>query len=227
VRRWLVPATFLALACSIGAQAEGALLALLQHPGARHALLALYALLRTAVAFAFAAFTVNRAEPRRNSRELPAIAACVLAMGAVVVIAAPPRGTPEGLLVAGDGAAVLGCVWLLVSVLALGRCFGVLPEARGFVLRGPYRLVRHPVYLGEIVALAGLGIAAPVTWNLAVVGLFVVAQLVRTHFEENALSEAFPEYRSYAARTGRLFPRVSGFRKPAVTRTALTPRAAK
>jgi protein-S-isoprenylcysteine O-methyltransferase Ste14 len=127
-------------------------------------------------------------------------------MGAVVAIAGPAQRTAPTLLAVGDSVAVCGCLWMLVSVLVLGRCFGVLPEARGLVRRGPYRLIRHPVYLGEITAVAGLTLAAPVPRNVAVLAVMVVAQMIRARFEERALSAAFPEYASYMETTGRLFP---------------------
>jgi protein-S-isoprenylcysteine O-methyltransferase Ste14 len=208
MRRLLVPGVFLVLGLSLAVHAAHQVAALASHPDMRHGLLAAYALLRTAVALAFAAFTVQRAEPVRHSRELLAFIACAVAMAAILVISPPPPGAPANLLLAGDAMAVAGCVWLLASVLVLGRCFGVLPEARGFVLRGPYRFVRHPVYLGEIVALAGLVLAAPVAWNVVVLVVFVGAQVIRTHLEERALQEAFAEYGPYAETTGRLLPRL-------------------
>jgi protein-S-isoprenylcysteine O-methyltransferase Ste14 len=106
----------------------------------------------------------------------------------------------------GDAVAVCGCLWLLASVLVLGRCFGILPEARGLVRRGPYRFVRHPVYLGEITAFAGLTLAALVPRNVGLLAVLVGAQMIRARFEERALSAAFPEYASYMETTGRLFP---------------------
>jgi protein-S-isoprenylcysteine O-methyltransferase Ste14 len=108
--------------------------------------------------------------------------------------------------VAGDGLAAASYAWLLASVLALGRCFGILPEARGLVTRGPYRVVRHPVYLGEIGACAGLVLAAPSPRNLVLAVIFVIAQSIRMRFEEETLLEAFPGYREYAARTPRILP---------------------
>jgi protein-S-isoprenylcysteine O-methyltransferase Ste14 len=146
-----------------------------------------------------------------------AFAACAAAVLAVLAMAEPPRDTPQLLLAAGDTVAVLGCVWQLVSVLALGRCFGLLPEARGLVRRGPYRLVRHPVYLGEIVALVGLTIAAPVPQNAILLAVLVGAQLVRARYEERALADAFPEYIGYMQTTRRLLPLL---RRRAVTPAA-------
>ena len=75
-----------------------------------------------------------------------------MAIAAVLAFTPPGSGSEQGLMLVGELVAVLACLWLLASVLALGRCFGVLPEARGLVTRGPYRTVRHPVYLGEIAA---------------------------------------------------------------------------
>jgi protein-S-isoprenylcysteine O-methyltransferase Ste14 len=132
-------------------------------------------------------------------------------MASVIAFTGPGSTVPEGVVVAGELAAVAFCVWLFVSALFLGRCFGVLPEARGLVMSGPYRFVRHPVYLGEIGACTGLAIAAASLANVAVLGALVAGQAVRMRFEERALSEAFPEYASYASRTPRLLPR---FRSP-------------
>jgi protein-S-isoprenylcysteine O-methyltransferase Ste14 len=204
--RLLVPVVFLALAAADAADAARAVSAFATHMDLRLALLALHAVLRTAVALAFAFFTAQRSEPRRRARGPVAFLACAVAMLAVVPVAGPGAGTPSALLLAGDAVAAGGSLWIFASVLALGRCFSVLPEARGLITRGPYRLVRHPVYLGEIVALAGLTIAAPALGHLAILAVFVAAQLTRMRLEEAALTEAFPEYAAYAARTRRLLP---------------------
>jgi protein-S-isoprenylcysteine O-methyltransferase Ste14 len=206
MRRCMVPAILLAAAGAAGVHAWPSVVAAHSHLDVRHVLLALNAVLRTAIALAFAVCTIGRAAPRSRARDPLAYVACVVAMGAVVVMAGPTQSTSPTLLAAGDGVAVGGCLWTLVSVLALGRCFGVLPEARGLVRRGPYRFVRHPVYLGEITALAGLTVAVPVPRNVGLLFVLVGAQMARARFEERALSEAFPEYASYMQTTGRLFP---------------------
>jgi protein-S-isoprenylcysteine O-methyltransferase Ste14 len=204
--RWIVPAVFLAAAAATGAHAAHTLIYAVAHPSARPVLVAVYAVLKTFVALAFAAFTVRRTEPQRRSRDFSAFAACTVAMLAVVIVSAPSSKTPPSMLVAGEAVAVCGCVWMLASVLVLGRCFGVLPEARGLVTRGPYRFVRHPVYVGEITALVGLTLAAPAIWNLVVLAFFISAQTLRMRLEERALTEAFPDYAAYAQQTGRLLP---------------------
>jgi protein-S-isoprenylcysteine O-methyltransferase Ste14 len=206
MRRLAIPGIFLAGAMVTGVHAWHEVLTAVDRADGRHLLLALYAVLRTAVVLAFAAFTVGRAEPHRRARNPLAFAACAAALLAVFAMAGPKPGTAQLSLAAGDTLAVAGCLWQLASVLVLGRCFGLLPEARGLVRRGPYRVVRHPVYLGEITALAGLTVAAPTLRNLALLGVLVVAQMVRAQYEERALLDAFPEYARYIETTRRLLP---------------------
>jgi protein-S-isoprenylcysteine O-methyltransferase Ste14 len=209
-RHWaraVVPALFaLAAAGKTGHAVEVTYHAVSQ-PTMRAWLVALYALLQTCVALAFAVFTVGRAGPRRLSRSPVAILACAVAIVGVLAFNGPSRSTPEGLMLIGEIVAIASCAWLLVSVCFLGRCFGVLPEARGLVTAGPYRVVRHPVYLGEIGACAGLALAAPSPVNTAVLGALFLAQAVRMRLEERALCDAFPEYEAYALSTPRLVPR--------------------
>jgi protein-S-isoprenylcysteine O-methyltransferase Ste14 len=76
----------------------------------------------------------------------------------------------------------------------------------GLVIRGPYRLVRHPVYLGELISILGMVVA---TLSPALFGLFlatIALQYWRTINEERALAEVFPEYGEYRRETPRLVP---------------------
>jgi len=110
---------------------------------------------------------------------------------------------------AGLASAIIISVGMLASTLVLshlGRAFSVLPQARALVTTGPYRFVRHPLYLAEQVASLGIMLQFAQPWS-AVVFLFGFAlQWTRMLFEERILSEVFPEYRTYAARTARVFP---------------------
>jgi protein-S-isoprenylcysteine O-methyltransferase Ste14 len=112
----------------------------------------------------------------------------------------------EGLL-ASSGVVIAGTLFTIWSLATLGRCFGLFPEVRGLVTHGPYRLVRHPVYLGEIVSAMGLLLAKPHPLIIVVFVAFVALQFWRTVYEERALTAAFPEdYPGFAGRVPRLIP---------------------
>jgi protein-S-isoprenylcysteine O-methyltransferase Ste14 len=198
--------TVLAAASTIGAiEAWGDVFA---NPSVRAASIAGFVTLRTAVLFAVSFCVLVRKPPRRHSRDPVAFVACAVALGGVVLLERPADTAATALVVVGDLVALAAGAWLLVSFVTLGRCFGLLPEARGLVTRGPYSLVRHPVYLGEFAAVGGLLLASPTRWNLGLAGAFVGAQTIRMRMEERALTDEFPEYASYSAHTPRLVPRV-------------------
>lgn len=116
--------------------------------------------------------------------------------------------TSTAALVASSLVIVAGTLFTIGSLAALGRCFGIFPEVRGLVTRGPYRWVRHPVYFGELTSALGMFIAQPHPLILALYFVFLGLQLWRVRLEEAALASIFPtQYAAYAARTGQLFPR--------------------
>jgi protein-S-isoprenylcysteine O-methyltransferase Ste14 len=165
-----------------------------------------YTALKAGLVVAFTVFVIRRGPARRRVRRPLAFAACAAAMLSVVLLERPALSTGTPLVVAGETLALIAGAWMIAATVALGRCFGVLPEARGLVTHGPYRLVRHPLYLGEFSVCAGLVLASPSTRNLALATVFAVAQSLRMDMEERELSDQFPEYRDYALRTRRLIP---------------------
>ena len=202
--RLLVTGVFLAALAGAGLAAANRFQEAIAHPATHEWAVAGFSTLKAIVVASFALLVAIRHDPRRRSRDPLAFVACAVALAAIVVIREPTAATATVLV--GDVVALVSCGWLLVSVLTLGRCFGVLPEARGLVTRGPYAIVRHPVYLGELGACAGLVIGSPTAWNLGAAVAFLVAQLTRMRLEERALAAEFPEYGEYTALTPRLIP---------------------
>jgi protein-S-isoprenylcysteine O-methyltransferase Ste14 len=130
---------------------------------------------------------------------------------AVVTVALPllVRPSPEpGLTRLGTAIQVAGIIMVTAGLLSLRRSFAVVPGNRGIRVGGMYRIVRHPIYISELIALLGTVLVNPTIMNwalwLAVCGL----QLVRANAEEELLS-ADPVYRAYRQRVRyRLIPGV-------------------
>lgn len=203
--RYAVILVFGLMAVALGAETFRALGEAVAGDAANRWLVVVYSVLKLTVAISFTVFVIKRAPARSRTREPVAYIACAAAV-LPAALQSPAESASAGLMVAGELVTVLGCAWMLVAALALGRCFGVLPEVRGLVTHGPYRLVRHPLYLGEFGAMGGLLLASPSPRNLAAGAIFAVAQATRMGFEERALTSEFPQYAAYAAATPRVLP---------------------
>lgn len=161
-----------------------------------------------------AAFLTHEPPRTRDGRllvECAAIASTFLLAGLGLLAPGGPVLWRSSPIVVGIAlAATLAGVTLAVaSAYSLGANFSFGPQGRTLVVRGPYRLVRHPIYLAELAMIAGVSIAdvrlVPVVGALVV----VVLQLVRIRAEERLLRSTFPRFSSYAAVTRfRLVPHV-------------------
>ncbi len=136
---------------------------------------------------------------------LAALAGTYLSVGIVLL---PPAELSTPLYLASALLVVGGTLFALYSALALGRSLSMMSEARRLVTCGPYALIRHPLYLGEGLALIGLTLQFFSPWALLIFALQCVCQVVRMDNEERVLSGVFPDYASYTARTARLLPHV-------------------
>lgn len=93
----------------------------------------------------------------------------------------------------------LGLALVILGKLSLGRSFGIVPANRGVVARGPYLVVRHPIYMGYVVTHVAFLVAHPQPWNVFVAILADTALVARALIEERVLS-ADRGYRSYCRR---------------------------
>jgi protein-S-isoprenylcysteine O-methyltransferase Ste14 len=96
-------------------------------------------------------------------------------------------------------ASAVGLMLVVVGKLTLGRSFGLVPANRGVVVRGPYALVRHPIYTGYLITHLAFLIAHPRLWNVIVVAMADAALIARALVEERVLGGDV-EYRAYCRR---------------------------
>ena len=92
-----------------------------------------------------------------------------------------------------------GVVLCLVSLTTLGRSFGFAAADRGLVGRGPYRIVRHPIYASYVVLLVGYLLQSMSLRNLAVAVLATACNTGRIRAEERLLATN-PAYAAYRSR---------------------------
>ena len=72
---------------------------------------------------------------------------------------------------------------------------------------GPYKIVRHPGYAGNLLALPGIALALSSAWTIVPGFIAVVITVIRTRLEDRALQEELPGYKDYAGRVRyRLIP---------------------
>jgi len=117
----------------------------------------------------------------------------------------PDRPGPAalGLLIAIPGAGL--SLWALWH---LRDSFSIMAEARRPVTTGPYRHVRHPLYLGEALMMLGLCLMIGTLTALLFWAALNAFQVVRARIEEGKLAGQFEEYRAYRERTRFIIPGV-------------------
>jgi protein-S-isoprenylcysteine O-methyltransferase Ste14 len=104
-------------------------------------------------------------------------------------------------------AATAFTIW---GLWTLRYSFSITVEARALVINGPYRWVRHPVYLGEILTALAVTIWRFSVLNIIIFTLFVIIQLLRAKWEEAKLGQVFAAYSIYTAHVKWICP----YKKP-------------
>ena len=123
----------------------------------------------------------------------------ILGVGSPLLFQSAPGGGP---VIAGASLEFAGFVLVVGAFFSLNRSFGLAPENRGIKTGGVYRFVRHPMYLGYILAEVGFVCNSFSIFNLVILTVSILFLLLRLQAEERLLQQD-RTYRAYARRVRR------------------------
>ncbi len=113
----------------------------------------------------------------------------------------------SGYLVIGEGLVFLFGVW---SIWVMRRSrLNVFPEVldgSNLISSGPYRLIRHPMYL-SLILLSAILLANSFSYTRLGIGLLLTTNLLfKIEWEERLLRKKLPAYNKYASKNWKLLP---------------------
>jgi len=120
------------------------------------------------------------------------------------------RFEPSAMFILGVVMFIIGLSLYFTSRIFLGRLFSekirFKPDHK-LITTGPYRHIRHPVYLGEMFYFLSFPIIFSSLYGLLIMLLIVPILVHRIGYEEKALSDKFgKEFENYKGRTWKLVP---------------------
>ena len=114
---------------------------------------------------------------------------------------------------------VAGLVLIILGYAATLWCYASMgdtwrigvnrQEKTSLITRGPYNVIRHPIYGFQIVMLAGSALLLPTIFSLVIIAVHFLCVQAKAADEEAYLLGVHGEtYRDYLNRTGRLLPKI-------------------
>jgi protein-S-isoprenylcysteine O-methyltransferase Ste14 len=124
--------------------------------------------------------------------------------GTVLLDRSPNLFDDPFLTVVGQLVALAGVVLIFVAINTMGKAVQVdaaPKEGAGLVTRGVYARLRHPIYTGIAVVIAGF-VLRGITPSGAIVGAVALVYLwFKSRYEEKLLAARYPEYEAYRKTT--------------------------
>lgn len=150
-------------------------------------------------------------EKGRRKREIFSPVLLLAWLAAAILIGYAQVGVlPDWLFYLGEALFVVGYGFQIYSISVLGHYYSALVEVQPdhkVIETGPYRFIRHPNYLGQIVGAIGLGFALQ-SWVSLLILLVIGGSFFayRIRHEETFLTAEMSGYADYMKRTKRLIP---------------------
>lgn len=135
---------------------------------------------------------------------------CAVLLGAPRLVPAILRArfAPPGAFLPALGAFIVaaGLGFAVWARRHLGREWSglvTLKEGHALIRTGPYKKIRHPIYTGLLLAVAGTALAIGEWRGVVAIGCALIGVIRKVHAEEALLRRAFPQYAEYRKTTAR------------------------
>lgn len=123
----------------------------------------------------------------------------------ILHIKLPSIITITGLLIA-----IAGVFILLLAILQLSNNLSPFPTPKNgssLIKNGLYHHIRHPIYTGILLIFYGYGVYYESVYKIVITSLLLILFYVKSIYEESKLRQKFPNYSTYALKTGRFLPK--------------------
>jgi len=152
--------------------------------------------------------SINSKNSRLDTALLIVIALCsvgIIGIGVLASLGLIPIILSQNLAITFTGMlfSVLGIMGMFYCRLHLGNFWTAeinLSKSHQIIDTGPYRFVRHPIYAFAILMYIGLGLVFLSQWIMILVGIIVVAYILKTKDEDKFLEKNLSGYREYKLR---------------------------
>ena len=116
----------------------------------------------------------------------------------------------DALKLLGYGIITPGMLLFAYSVIFLRKAFqgNVEPITENLIIDGPYRWIRHPLYLSMIITIIGISFIMRSDWGFAItLMVFLPLTIIRARMEEVYLGQKFsPDWEEYVRNTYFIIP---------------------
>jgi protein-S-isoprenylcysteine O-methyltransferase Ste14 len=116
--------------------------------------------------------------------------------GLFFIKSSPIQGS---IVTAADVINYIGIVVGIVAFLSLGRSFGIVPAVRKIKTRGLYHIVRHPMFVSDILFKIPVVLKYFTIYNFMIFLISLALYIIRARYEEEILSQT-EEYQQYQQR---------------------------
>lgn len=118
----------------------------------------------------------------------------------------PSLADPLPLLLLEIIALVIGFWGIITMRKSRLNVFPDVLKGSSLISSGPYKLIRHPMYLSLFLLSISLLLTESNTLRIIIVIILCINLLFKVEFEEKLLKKKFPGYKDYASRTWKIFP---------------------